>query len=72
MEEKKKEVELEAALALLLKISVIYSRSFPINISHLTYFSEEGIHGQDTGMGNRIWKVSLSSPCFCVQGQDSF
>lgn len=54
MEEKKKEVELEAALALLLKISVIYSRSFPINISHLTYFSEEGIHGQDTGMGNRI------------------
>lgn len=52
--EEKTEVELEAALALFLKITVIYSRSFSINISHLTHFSEEGIHVQDTGMGNRI------------------
>lgn len=37
-----------------MKIAVIYSRSFPINISHLTHSLEEGIYVQDTGMGNII------------------
>ena len=39
---------------LLLKITVIYSGSFPGNISsHLTQFSEEEIHVPDTGMRNK-------------------
>lgn len=27
-----------------MKLTVIYSRSFPINISHVTHFLEEGIY----------------------------
>lgn len=61
---------------LLLKITVIYSGSFPGNIaSHLTQFSEEEIHIPDTGMRNKILpppKKKSLFPTLCVQKQGTF